>query len=194
MMMREVWLTWLAATAVQSQQNFNASVFYNTSPKAIDNSQWTVAVVPAILHPESPLLNNTETTALQKRKTIDVVIAAGIAIGSLISAGKAASDFIAAKIKEQSDRNSCTFIHGTIHDGQTYLEYAYHATTTGKNCDTTAILKTIQNAVQKCADALHRAGSVMGCCNFSHGGTWTGHLQLSADPKNDPAAWAGCPR
>lgn len=100
MMMREVWLTWLAATAVQSQQVFNASVFCNTSPKPIDNSQWTVAVVPATLHPKSPLLNHTETTALQRRKTIDVVIAAGIAIGTLISAGKAASDFIAAKIKE----------------------------------------------------------------------------------------------
>ncbi|KMK58579.1 hypothetical protein Y699_07806 [Aspergillus fumigatus Z5] len=49
--------------------------------------------------------------------------------------------------KSESDQNSCSLVYGTDSDG-TYVEgYAYEATTSGENCDTTAKKKTIIAAV-----------------------------------------------
>jgi hypothetical protein len=60
-------------------------------------------------------------------------------------------DNIAAKIKAKPDHNSCTLVYGTDHDDVYYEGYAYQATTTGKNCDTTATQKTINNECAGCA-------------------------------------------
>jgi hypothetical protein len=73
---------------------------------------------PNSLHPDSPLLNTTDDTGLQKRSAIKVVIA-GISAGAgVVVAGYSAVqlyDNIAAKIKAKSDRNSCTLVFGTDH-------------------------------------------------------------------------------
>jgi hypothetical protein len=198
-MARLFWFTWLAATLAQAQQEqLNASVIYDTSPRAISDSQLTVAVIPVVPHPDSPLLNIAQTDPPQpisRRGTpIDVTFAAGTAAGTAILVGLAAYDLIASKIKDLSNDNSWTLTQGTVWDDKHYLGYAYHATTTGSRYDTTAELKTIQHAVAECAEDLHKAGVVVGCCNFRHGrhGTWHGHLQLSADPKF-PAKNAKCP-
>jgi hypothetical protein len=200
-MVRLLCLAGLAASVVQAQrlqqQQSNASVIFDTNPETIDNLGSTVAVTPTVLDPNSPLLNTTDTTALQKRQSINVVIAGVAAGGTVIIAGNAAVDLydnIAAKIKAKSDHNSCTLIYGTDHDDGYYEGYAYQATTTGKNCDTTAIQKTINNAVRNCATKLNKARAVTGCCNFRHGGgSWHGHLRLSADPDRYPVRSAQCP-
>ena len=101
-------------------------------------------------------------------------------------------DNIAAKIKSKSDKNSCTLVYGTDHDDGCYEGYAYQATTTGKKCDTTAIEKSINDAVRTCATKLHKARAVTGCCRFSHGGSWRGHLRLSANPDRYPIKPAQC--
>jgi hypothetical protein len=123
-------------------------------------------------------------TSLEKRRKIDVVVAVATVVGSTASvviaanAGTDIYEYIAQKIKDKSDRNSCTLTYGTDSDDGSYEGYAFQATTTGSNCDTTAIYQTILNAVEGCANKLHNARSVRGCCKSSHGGTWTGHLRF----------------
>jgi hypothetical protein len=104
------------------------------------------------------------------------------------------NDKIAAKIKVKSDRNSCTLVFGTDYDDGYYEGYAHQATTTGKNCDTTAIQKTINNVVRNCATKLNEASAVTGCCKFRDGeGSWYVHLRLSASPEKFPVQSAQCP-
>lgn len=166
---------------------------FDTDAGLIDDLGTTLSVFPEVLHPDSHLLN---ATGLQKRRGIDVAISTTIAAGTVILAANAALTFydnIAAKIKAKSDENSCTLTYGTEWDNYTHEGYAYQATTTGSNCETTAIKETMQNAVKSCANKLHDAGSTLGCCRFEHGGTWTGWLRLSADPERYPATSATCP-
>lgn len=142
------------------------------------------------------MLNTTQAGPLQKRKKIKVDWAGvGVAFNIPISInnGLGIWDNIAAKIKGKSDENSCSATWGTAFDNEQYLGYAYHATSTGKNCDTTSIYDTIKTAVRDCASKLQDARAVVGCCNFSHGGTWMGHLQLSSAPDTYPAVNAACP-
>ncbi|KAF7156373.1 hypothetical protein CNMCM6106_009640 [Aspergillus hiratsukae] len=63
-------------------------------------------------------------------------------------------------IKNKSDLDSCTLTYGTDTADDYYYGYAYEATTTGSNCDTTAEKKTILAAVEKCANQLHAAGAL----------------------------------
>ncbi|RHZ49224.1 uncharacterized protein CDV56_105778 [Aspergillus thermomutatus] len=103
------------------------------------------------------------------------------------NAGLEIYEDIAAMIKSKSNQNSCSLVYGTDSDG-TYVEgYAYEATTSGENCDTTAEKKTIIAAVEKCANKLNGQGAIRGCCTMNHGGTWTGHLRLTASPSLYPA-------
>jgi hypothetical protein len=95
-------------------------------------------------------------------------------------------------IKSKSDKNSCTLVYGTDHDDGYYEGYAYQATTIGSRCDTTAIQKSINDAVRTCATKLHKARAVTGYCKFSHGGSWHGHLRLSANPDRYPVRSAQC--
>jgi hypothetical protein len=146
-------------------------------------------VIPDTLLEDSPLLN---VTGFEKRRKIDVVVAVATVVGSTASvviaanAGTDIYEYIAQKINDKSNRNSCTLTYGS------YEGYAFQATTTGSNCDTTAIYQTILNAVEDCANKLQNARSVRGCCKFSHGGTWTGHLRLTADPDQFPATTVNC--
>ncbi|EAW20332.1 uncharacterized protein NFIA_099680 [Aspergillus fischeri NRRL 181] len=140
---------------------------------------------------------NSTDEALAKRtgitiKSIRTTIVNG---AEIITTAKAALDiwqFIAGIIKNKSDLDSCTLTYGTDTADDYYYGYAYEATTTGTNCNTTAEKKTILAAVEKCANQLHAAGAVRGCCVFSHGGTWRGHLRLTAEPNTYPAHSVTC--
>lgn len=173
----------------------NVTVDFDTSSQTIAGSEMSLAVIPEILADSSPLLN---TTGLEARGAIKVSVAVATVIGSgasVIIAGNAAVDLydnIAAKIKAKSNANSCTLTYGTDSDDGYYEGYAYEATTTGSNCDTTALLKTIQTAVKKCATDLSTGGATRGCCKFTHGGTWTGHLRLTAEPVKFPVTSVTC--
>ncbi|OJJ98577.1 hypothetical protein ASPACDRAFT_122439 [Aspergillus aculeatus ATCC 16872] len=101
-------------------------------------------------------------------------------------------EYIAGVIKSKSDANSCTITYGVDSDGSHTEGYAYKASTTGSNCDTTAELKTIRSATEKCATTLSTMGAVRGCCTMTHGGTWEGHLRLSGDPTSYPVTTVTC--
>ncbi|KAL4739910.1 hypothetical protein BDV11DRAFT_204773 [Aspergillus similis] len=133
-----------------------------------------------------------------KRTGITTVVAAATIVNSISSVILAANagieiyEDIAAIIKSKSNQNSCSLVYGTDSDG-TYVEgYAYEATTSGENCDTTAEEKTILAAVEKCANKLNAQGAIRGCCTMNHGGTWTGHLRLTASPSLYPAHTVTC--
>lgn len=105
----------------------------------------------------SPLYTNN---TLDKRTGITTVVAATTIVKSIsnvilaANAGLEIYEDIAAMTKSESDQNSCSLVYGTDSDG-TYVEgYAYEATTSGENCDTTAKKKTIIAAV-KCAKKLN---------------------------------------
>ncbi|KAF7158694.1 hypothetical protein CNMCM5623_003858 [Aspergillus felis] len=138
--------------------------------------------------------NNT----LEKRTGITAVVVAATIVNSISSvilaanAGLEIYEDIAAIIKSKSNQNSCSLVYGIDSDG-TYVEgYAYEATTSGENCDTTAEKKTILAAVEKCANKLNAQGAIRGCCTMNHGGTWTGHLRLTASPSLYPAHTVTC--
>jgi hypothetical protein len=173
-----------------------ATVQFDTAPRVIENNNSTLSVVPDTLMDTSPLLDTT--SRIQKRKAIDVAVKVATVVGGstgIVLGGKAGIDiyeYIAQKIKTKSDQKSCTLTYGTDSNDGTFEGYAFQATTSGSNCDTTAIYKTILNAVKECADDLHNAKAVRGCCTFTHGGTWTGHLRLTADPNKFPATTVSC--
>jgi hypothetical protein len=59
------------------------------------------------------------------------------------------------------------------------MNYQYHAKTTGKNCDTTAELKTIKDATNRALDFMKTHNLNAACFRMEHGGTWQGLLQLA---------------
>lgn len=87
---------------------------------------------------------------------------------------------IADAIKGLSDGNSCA--HILLHVAN--LAIAYHATTSGNNCDTTAQTKTIRNAVKKTLTHIADVGATGALIDMRHGGTWTGTLAIAE-------VWAG---
>jgi hypothetical protein len=130
---------------------------------------------------------------LENRTGITTVVAAATIVDSIsnviiaASAGLEIYEDIAAIIKSKSNQNSCSLVYDTYVEG-----YAYEATTSGENCDTTAEKKTILAAVEKCANKLNAQGAIRGCCTMNHGGTWTGHLRLTASPSLYPAHTVTC--
>ncbi|OJJ97405.1 hypothetical protein ASPACDRAFT_62435 [Aspergillus aculeatus ATCC 16872] len=109
-----------------------------------------------------------------------------------IATAVAYATYIAAIIKANPTADSCTITYG-VDSEESYVEgYAYEATTSGSNCETTAEKKTILAAVEKCATALNAAGAVRGCCTMTHGRTWEGHLRLTAEPSVYPATTVTC--
>jgi hypothetical protein len=111
----------------------------------------------------------------------------------LLDTGIDTYGYLAQMAKSRSDQNSCTLTYGTDSNDGIIEGYAFNATVTGSNCDdTSAVYGEILSAVQECADNLHDAHAVRGCCTFSHGGMWKGHLRLTADPGKFPAASVTC--
>jgi hypothetical protein len=125
----------------------------------------------------SPQYAHLYDNSLDKRTGITVkvsvarIAATSAAIIQTAGAGATIYSVIASLIKEKSSENSCTLVYGTTTSGSRTEGYAYKATTTGSNCDTTAETKTILAAVDKCANALNAEGAVTGCCVMNHGGT-----------------------
>jgi hypothetical protein len=60
------------------------------------------------------------------------------------------------------------------------VNHQYHAATTGKNCDTTAETKTINNAVSRALEFMQTHNTNQACFNMQHGGTWRGLLQVAS--------------
>ncbi|KAG2019251.1 hypothetical protein GB937_005164 [Aspergillus fischeri] len=134
------------------------------------------------------LYNITNVLAARTGITTKVAVAqiASVASQVIMTAGSAVTiyEFIASIMKAKSEPNLCALAYGTDSNGTHTEGYAYKATTTGSNCETTAEKKTLLSAMEKCANALHTKGAVWGCCTMHHGGTWHGHLRLSGDPTN----------
>ncbi|KAJ5622881.1 hypothetical protein N7490_011486 [Penicillium lividum] len=132
---------------------------------------------------------------LSKRTGITSVLTIVKKAAEIIKVGKDVIDivdFVAGVMKTKSNSDSCTVTKGTdTGDSETY-GYAYRATTTGDNCDTTAELKTLISAVTTCFNNMNEHGCTLCCCQFDHGGTWRGNLQMSADPTSYPATDAVC--
>jgi hypothetical protein len=103
-------------------------------------------------------------------------------------------DSIAVKIKAMAEAGSCDVTYGTDYDDGRYEGFASKATTSGPSCDTKALLQTLEGAVQQCADRLNNERAMVSCCWFSdgHGGTWTGHLMLTADLDGYPVTTVSC--
>jgi hypothetical protein len=87
-----------------------------------------------------------------------------------------------------SDANSCSLVYGTDFDGEVWEGYAYQTISMGFNSDTIATCEDIRTAVGDCADRLHEAHAVRGCCRISYGGTWSGQLRLTAEADGWPSA------
>lgn len=139
----------------------------------------------------SPLLLSSD---IHPRVPINVILSNATTIASsdtLIIAADATSplyDWIAQKITASSDSNSCTLVYGTDFDGEVWEGFAYQTISTGLNCDTTASRETIRATVGECADWLHEARAVRGCCRIRYGGTRDGRLRLTAEADGWPAA------
>jgi hypothetical protein len=91
---------------------------------------------------------------------------------------------IADKIYNQSAAKSCDPVTGVLtdYDGVSYTYYYYAS---GRNCDTTAQLKTIVSALD---DAWEGLGSTSALCmTLNHEGTWRGHLGISTMQGDYPA-------
>ncbi|KAM0301616.1 hypothetical protein HYE67_006562 [Fusarium culmorum] len=143
------------------------------------------------------LVDASYVSHFDTRRQIDVTAWAGVvgAGGTVVIAANSAVgiySFIADLIKSKANSNSCSMTTGTDSDGHYVEGYAYQATTSGHDCKTTSERKTILAAVKKCADWLHSHGAINGCCKFSHGGTWTGHLRLTSQPSKYPAHSVTC--
>lgn len=80
---------------------------------------------------------------------------------------------IASLVKSDSNAHDCTEHSGSI-DGVVWQVHA-----TGKNCDTTAELKTIQGAVTKYLKKQHLDVCGVHCLKLSHGGTYNGYVILA---------------
>ena len=80
---------------------------------------------------------------------------------------------IASLVKSDSNAHDCKAHEGSI-DGVTWRVYA-----TGRHCDTTAQLNTIQGAVTKYLEKQNRNVCGVHCLKLSHGGTYTGYVTLA---------------
>lgn len=143
------------------------------------------------------LIDASYVSHFDTRREIDVsawanVVAAGSSVIIAGYNGIGIYQFISDVIKSKANSDSCSMTIGTDSDGHHVEGYAYQATTSGHDCKTTAERKTILAAVKKCADILHANGAINGCCKFSHGGTWTGHLRLTSQPSKYPAHSVNC--
>jgi hypothetical protein len=91
---------------------------------------------------------------------------------------------MADKIYQQSAAKSCDPVTGVLTDSNG-VSYNYYYYASGRNCDTTAEIKTIVSALD---DAWEGLGSTSALCmTMSHGGTWRGHLGVSAMQSDYPA-------
>ncbi|KAL8991797.1 MAG: hypothetical protein Q9169_007641, partial [Polycauliona sp. 2 TL-2023] len=111
----------------------------------------------------------------QKCGIIQTGLASVVTVAAIPSIVRGLTDLI----KYLSDIGSCEEQGGGIPG--TGINFEYQAS--GRNCDTTSERKTIEAAVQGCVERMRSAHATQMCCEFTHGGTWTGHMQVTADFK-----------
>ncbi|KAJ6019439.1 hypothetical protein N7522_001506 [Penicillium canescens] len=91
---------------------------------------------------------------------------------------------IATEIYQKSAAKTCDHVTGRLTDANG-KDYNYYYYASGRNCDTTAEIKTIVSAID---DAWEGLGSISALCmTLSHEGTWRGHLGVSAMQADYPA-------
>lgn len=91
---------------------------------------------------------------------------------------------LAGTIYQKSVDKSCDPTTGRLTDSQG-VTYNYYYEASGRNCDTTAEIKTIVSALD---DAWEGMGSLSAVCmTLDHGGTWRGLLGVSAMQNDYPA-------
>lgn len=114
--------------------------------------------------------------SLEKRLNVNIctvdVAHAGVcvAVGAVIAQ---VAFGIAGLVKSDSNAHDCTAHQASI-DNVTWRVYA-----TGRNCDTTAQLETIQGAVTKYLEKQDKKVCGVHCLKLSHGGTYVGYLTIA---------------
>ncbi|KAJ5813592.1 uncharacterized protein N7503_000342 [Penicillium pulvis] len=105
--------------------------------------------------------------------TRDVIVVAAGATSAIAA--------VVVWIQSDSSKNTCSPISGSgqSDNGQQKYNFKYWVTTTGKNCDTTAQTKTVSAALDDAWDDVHKRNYDYACLDFSHGGTWHGHLAMA---------------
>lgn len=100
------------------------------------------------------------------KSSIGVCVAVGAVIAQVAFG-------IAGLVKSDSNAHDCTAHQASI-DNVTWRVYA-----TGRNCDTTAQLETIQGAVTKYLEKQDKKVCGVHCLKLSHGGTYVGYLTIA---------------
>ncbi|KAJ5364605.1 uncharacterized protein N7496_010318 [Penicillium cataractarum] len=142
------------------------------------------------------LYNGTsaQSKRTQSKETMRTATVIGSEASTIVTTSSSPKlyNFIAGMIEGKSDANSCGLTVGVNTENNYFLGHAYKATTSGSSCHTKTEGKTILSGVEKCANRLHEYGATRGCCTLTLGGTWTGHLRLTAEPIEYPATSATC--
>jgi hypothetical protein len=82
--------------------------------------------------------------------------------------------------------HNCGTVRGSFND----IQYEYYGS--GRNCDTTALQKTIAGAIYHYL-AVVEGNKVCGtqCLRLDHGGTWNGYIKFGKDSVFDANAYCG---
>jgi hypothetical protein len=185
-------ITGLVASLAQARAMRHVPVPLHKQHDAVGNSDISLYITTDKILATSPLL---QTSDVHRRVPVDVVVVTNTTIiaatSTLVIAADSTAplyDWVAQKITASSDANSCSLVYGTDFDGEVWEGYAYQTISMGFNSDTTATCEDIRTAVGDCADRLHEAHAVRGCCRISYGGTWSGQLRLTAEADGWPSA------
>ncbi|KAF7114467.1 hypothetical protein CNMCM5793_008771 [Aspergillus hiratsukae] len=163
-----------------------------TSPSAIDGQplpdRWFSLSLEENI-PEIRIPPSNATTSLAARTPVQVcerILTAVNNCFSIIGYTYTISYAIASTIKAQSDLHSCGTVRGSING----FRYTYYGT--GRNCDTTALQKTIAGAIYHYL-AVVEGNKVCGtqCLRLDHKGTWDGYIKFAKDSAFDENAYCG---
>ncbi|MCJ1271286.1 hypothetical protein MMC22_011186 [Lobaria immixta] len=119
--------------------------------------------------------------SLEKRLNVNICSVDAAHTGVCVAVGAVTAQIafgIAGLMKSDSNANDCTAHTGSV-DGVTWKVYA-----TGRNCDTTAQLETIQGAVTKYLEEQDKNVCGVHCLKLSHGGTYVGYLTIAPAGEN----------
>lgn len=206
-MLRSLWSICLCAVLVQPRAYGakEVSILHYADAEPVDEVEYfKPSINPCAVFTTSCLIQRTDDTAAGLSNTIADFqtvehLSMKVNIGFihidtgdfLLEAIDALDQAIANWIKNWSNNNVCD--PGpkqgvlTEQNGGT-VGYLCRTTTTGKDCRTTAEVKTIAAAVGSCMNQANAMQATTVCCTFTHGGTWKGHLQLTSNVQQWPAS------
>ncbi|KAL6831562.1 hypothetical protein V8C40DRAFT_236752 [Trichoderma camerunense] len=125
---------------------------------------------------------------LQARKHVKICTASSARAGVCVAVTAVIAQVslgIAGLVKGDSDKHDCKAHSGSI-DGVSWKVYA-----TGRNCDTSAELKTIQGAIAEYLRSVDDHVCGVHCLKLTHGGTWTGYVTLAPKGNNLDTFYCG---